>query len=129
MSWSYDVTALATSPKDQIRLRIGDTDESDPIMEDEEIMFYIGDNEEVTSSVLLSCVNACITRVSGLPEYKLGPYSESHKARLDAWQAIKATLEANAYSQHAPISEPPTTAPIFSYDFMSSHCCGGGARE
>jgi len=51
MSWSYDVTALATSLKDQIRLRIGDTDESDPIMQDEEITFYVGDNEGWTRTV------------------------------------------------------------------------------
>lgn len=129
MSWSYDVATLADNIKDQIRLRIGDTDESDPVLQDEEIMYYMGESEELTSNILLQCVNACITRISSLPDYKLGPYSESNQARIDAWKAIKEELEANAYSQHAPISEPPTTSPIFSYDFMSRHCCGGGLNE
>lgn len=129
MSWSYDINALATSLKDQVRLKIGDTDESAPILQDEEIIFYIGDKEEVTSSVLLSCINACITRIGGLPEYKLGPYSETHKARLDMWRELKAHIDANVYSQHAPISEAPTTKPIFEYDLMSRHCCGGVLNE
>lgn len=127
--WSYEINSLETSLKDQIRLRIGDTDESDPVMQDEEIMFYIGNNETITSSVLLQCLEVCITRISSLPEYQLGPYSESHKARLENWNHIKNDLKTLSFSQHAPMSSPPTTEPIFGYDIMSSHCCGGNPNE
>lgn len=38
MTWSYDVTDLATSEKDQIRLEVGDTDERAQLLQDEEIL-------------------------------------------------------------------------------------------
>lgn len=129
MSWSYDVAALPISVKDQIRLRLGDTDEVDPVMQDEEIQYYIGDSNVLTDSILLNCLDACIIRISGLPDYQLGPYSESHQARLNAWNALKKELESQAHSQHAPISEAPTTAPIFGYDLMSVACCAGGGNS
>ena len=124
MSWSYDVTALQTSVKDQIRLKLGDTDENDPVLCDEEIAFYVGDATELNNSLLLQCIDACLSKIAGLPEYKLGPYQESHEGRLSLWKSMKADIEATMASQHAPVSKNPTTAPIFSYDIMSTHCCG-----
>ncbi|WP_407146251.1 hypothetical protein [Bradyrhizobium sp. ORS 86] len=41
MTWTYDVTALATSAKDNVRLLIGDTDETDPQLQDEEIAYFL----------------------------------------------------------------------------------------
>lgn len=124
MSWSYDVAALQTSLKDQIRLKLGDTDETDPVLQDEEIMFYVGDATELSEGLLVRCIDACLSKIAGLPEYKLGPYQESHAGRLSMWKAMKDELEANAFSQHSPVSKNPITAPIFSYDLMSTHCCG-----
>ena len=124
MSWSYDVTALDTSLKDQVRLCLGDTDEEDPVLQDEEIGFYIGEAEVLTPRILLNCINSCMAKVAGIPDYKLGPYEEKHSNRLDMWKNLKAELESDAYSMNAPLSKHPTTAPIFRYDIMSVHCCG-----
>lgn len=124
MSWSYNVEELDTSLKDQIRLKLGDTDENDPILQDEEIMYYVGSAEEVTSELLIKCVTACISRLGSLPEYKLGPYEEKHSNRLATLKALKDELENEENSLHSPVSKHPTTAPIFYYDLMSTHCCG-----
>lgn len=124
MSWSYDVSTLASNLKDQVRLRLGDTDEADPVLQDEEIYLYLGEATELTPSLLVKCLDACLAKVAGLPDYKLGPYQENHSNRLSMWKALKDELEAAMQSQHAPLSKNPTTAPIFRYDIMSTHCCG-----
>lgn len=38
MTWTYDPTQLADSEKDRVRLEIGDTDEGDQLLQDEEIL-------------------------------------------------------------------------------------------
>lgn len=37
MTWQYNVADLATSPRDQVRLEIGDTNPLNPLLQDEEI--------------------------------------------------------------------------------------------
>lgn len=37
MAWTYNTSTLATSEKDQVRLEIGDTDSTAPLLQDEEI--------------------------------------------------------------------------------------------
>ena len=41
MTWTYDETALGTSPKDEIRLLIGDTNPNEPLISDEAIAFLL----------------------------------------------------------------------------------------
>lgn len=41
MTWSYDLAALATNKKNQVRLLIGDTVATSPQMQDEEIAFAL----------------------------------------------------------------------------------------
>lgn len=126
MSWSYDPTKLKDSPIDQIRLLIGDTDEGDPLLQDEEIQFYINQFPNDINRAALASVNVIITRICSTPDYTLGPYSESNSSRLKAFQSIKAELDAKITGYNAPAMETPTTQPIFGYDMMSVHCCIGG---
>ena len=53
MSWSYDATQLAISVKDQVRLLIGDTNELEPLIEDEELMFYVDQHPGDTARAAL----------------------------------------------------------------------------
>lgn len=50
MSWSYNPTDLVTSTAsgrlNTVRLLIGDTDESDPLLSDEEIVFSLGQTND-----------------------------------------------------------------------------------
>lgn len=41
MVWTYNLTTIATTPKDQVRLQIGDTVSTSPQLQDEEINFYL----------------------------------------------------------------------------------------
>ena len=42
MTWSYTPGTIATVPKDQVRLLIGDTNPNQPHLQDEEIRFLLG---------------------------------------------------------------------------------------
>ena len=126
MSWSYDSSALATSIKDQIRLLIGDTNETEPFIEDEEINFYIGQHPNDATRAALDCVNVIITRITSTPDYTLGPYSESKASRLSAFRSIKASLEKQTIGYQPPLMQQPTTSPIFKYGIASETCCIGG---
>lgn len=123
MSWTYDPTILQDSPKDQIRLLIGDTLESDPLLQDEEIQFYIGQYPNDVKRAALASVNVIITRICSTPDYTLGPYSESNGSRLKAFQSVKAELDAQVIGYNSPLANTPTTESIFSYDMMSAQCC------
>lgn len=41
MTWTYNLAALATAPLSQVRLLIGDTDIANPLLQDEEINFFL----------------------------------------------------------------------------------------
>lgn len=53
MTWTYDI-ALATA-KDQIRSLIGDTDSTDPLLQDEEIAFYATQESGVYRQAAACC--------------------------------------------------------------------------
>lgn len=42
MTWTYDLTTIATAPVAQVRLLVGDTDSNDELLQDEEITYVIG---------------------------------------------------------------------------------------
>lgn len=126
MSWSYDATQLATSPKDQIRLLIGDTNSDDPLIQDEEVNYYIDQHPNDNARAALACVNVIITRITSTPDYTLGPYSESNASRLKAFRSIKAQLEKDAISFQPPLMNEPTTTSIFHYGIAAESCCVGG---
>jgi hypothetical protein len=54
-NWTYYPTKLATSPKDQVRLLIGDTVSTDPQMQDEEINFYLTQRASVWGAAAECC--------------------------------------------------------------------------
>lgn len=126
MSWSYDATQLEISVKDQIRLLIGDTNENEPLMEDEEIMFYVDQHPDDITRAALNCVCTIITRITSMPDYKLGPYSESNASRLKAFRSVKAQLEKQITGYQPPLMQQPTTTPVFKYGVTSETCCIGG---
>lgn len=129
MSWSYDATQLASSIKDQVRLLIGDTNAQDPLIEDEELLFYVDQHPDDTNRAALACINTIITRITNTPDYTLGPYSESNASRLKAFRSIKAQLEKQATSYQPPLMQQPTTSSIFKYGVGSKTCCIGGVEH
>lgn len=118
MSWTYDVTTLQTSIKDQIRLYIGDTDPDNPMLQDEEIEFYISQNPDNVLKATLQCVNSVLSRLSAMPSYTLGPYSEDNSDRISSLETLKTEIEKQTFAA-APFSKATTTDPLFIYNLFS----------
>lgn len=82
MSWSYSGNP-STSKKDACRFALADTDEAQPIMQDEEIQYLIdtfGNNEDM---LLYQLFNRAATLFARDIKRSLGPQSEDPTSRID----------------------------------------------
>ena len=120
MAWTYNPNCLSISKKDQVRFKLGDTVEADGLLQDEEIEFLL---TQAGGDVLQASVQGCasiISLLSGIVDFKIGPYSESQSNRLNAYQNMYTRLQAQAARINSPVAESPTTDPVFHYDMMST---------
>lgn len=73
--WTYDPSDLNNTTeegrKNIVRLLVGDTDQSDPQLEDEEILFALGDNNNRLYSAAVMCVNLILSKYSRLVTIEL----------------------------------------------------------
>lgn len=112
MSWNYSGNP-ADSKKDQLRFLSGDTNEHEPILQDEEIQYLIteyGDNEDALRYHLFNTVATVFARDI---KRSLGPQSEDPTERLKFYRE-----QANLYRSKlsvAGISLPKYSHPkVFS---------------
>jgi hypothetical protein len=92
-TWTYD--ADFTTVKDQIRFLIGDTDESDPLLEDSEIEFM----SSMSSSVHIAAAKACraiAVKLGRQVDYSIGDLSEKLSQRAAAYLQMAMQLDADA---------------------------------
>jgi hypothetical protein len=89
--WSYD-TALATQ-KDQVRLRIGDTDPIDEQLQDEEINYLISIAGASVDAVALLACDVLIAKYSRYVDESMDGTSLSHSQRLKAYQMLRSQIE------------------------------------
>lgn len=120
MSWSYDPVRLATSKRDQVRFKLGDTIEEDALLQDEEIDFLLLEaHDDVMRASIQGCL-AIISVLSGAVDFKIGPYSESQGTRLQSYRTLYSRLLAQEIGVKPPIAQTPTTSAIFHYDMMTT---------
>lgn len=86
MSWSYS-NDPSESPLDAARFLLGDTDEENPIFEDEEIQYMIDlyPNENERYYKLFS---VAATKFARTIKRSLGPQSEDPSSRLNFFQSM-----------------------------------------
>ena len=123
MSWSYDPALLLDSKKDQVRFKLGDTNPDSPVLEDEEIDFLLVQSGDDVLRATISACDGIISKISSIPDFRIGPYSESQGNRLSAYRSLRATLTAQLARLNAPIAHSPSTDQIFHYDMMVSGGC------
>lgn len=88
MTWSYSITTLAATPKDQVRLLIGDTLTTDPQMQDEEIAYYLTQRSSVYGAAA-ECCRTLQARFSRSVDQKGGD-TETKYSQLAKAYGIKA---------------------------------------
>ena len=94
MAWTYDPTLAR--PLDLIRLLIGDTDASDPLLQDEEILSLLS----LEGSVELAAARACdaiVARFSRLADVSAGGVSIQASQRAEAYRQRAAELRQRAF--------------------------------
>ncbi len=90
MTWTYDVSDLATSQKDQVRLMIGDTYSGDPQMQDEEILFWITQRSSIIGAAA-ECCRVLATKFSRSVDQAAGDTKAAYSQMAKAY-AVRATM-------------------------------------
>lgn len=113
MSWSYSGDP-STSPLDQIRFTIGDTQEGMPLIQDEEIFFVLDKYNQDVQLASIHCLEGIVIKLAGQVDYTIGP---EHVAAGNRYKNYLANLErlkkdlTKGYT--APINTGPTGPSCF----------------
>jgi len=100
MVWNYSGDP-GSSDRDAIRFLIGDTDELDPLIQDEEIAWVLLENPDVrlAGAVVLRALAAKLSRQG---DKRVGEVSESASQMAEAFSARADELESQAMSLALP---------------------------
>ena len=80
MTWSYDLTKLGENGKDAVRLLVEDTDESTKLVEDEEIIFALGQGGMFrAASIVCRSISAKLARKVSVMNKESGIFDEMQK--------------------------------------------------
>lgn len=99
MTWTYTVTDLATSAKDQVRRMIGDVISSDQQIADEEILFAISQRSSVYGAAADCCryIAAQFSRKADLVTQGAGgSLKTNYSQQARAYAAMAATFEGKS---------------------------------
>jgi len=119
MTWSYD-TSLATD-KDKVRFYIGDTDQTDQLLQDEEINFLLTE----TTNVLLAAsraAKAVAAKFSRQADKAVGDLRISLSQKAQAYTTLAADLEKRALTSSAyPTWQEPEEEARFELGMMENN--------
>lgn len=103
MTWSYNTNLLNTNPKDAVRLLIGDTQDCDKQMQDEEINYIYGIRGSLYGTAA-DCCRALAARFSRFVDQQAGTsklfYSQMAKAY--STKAIEFDTKAAVFGSAMP---------------------------
>lgn len=102
MAWSYSGDPK-TSPKDEVRFILGDTDAIDPILSDEEIEYTLELSDNNVQRAAAEACSKIIAKYVREVDYTIGPESVKAGQRLDNWRRLLADIESKLVSNAAPI--------------------------
>jgi hypothetical protein len=98
MTWSYDLSTIATTPKDQVRFLIGDTISADPQLADEEINWTITQEADVYQSGA-SCCDRLASFYARQVDTDVGPTKLSASQRTKVYTKLAIQLRVKAFSR------------------------------
>lgn len=95
MTWTYSITDLATSQKDQVRLLIGDTVTSDQQLQDEEIDYMLT-RRGSTYGAAAECCRSLQAKFSRSVDYTAAGTKSSYSQLAKAYGVKAAEFEAKS---------------------------------
>lgn len=93
MSWTYDLTQIATNILYQVRLLIGDTDSTDEQLQDEEINYFVSVEGQSPYKVAIACTQAIIGKYSRLVDQSAADLRLSYSERLKSYKGLLEELK------------------------------------
>lgn len=124
MSWSYSKDP-ASSSKDAVRYLVGDTQEDEAFVTDEEIMWVLGETPNIYSAASSVALNLSAYFATQAQQIKVGPLVEIFSKRSEYYTVIAKNLELKASRSSSVISFSGTTSKsanftIGMHDFIST---------
>ncbi len=104
MTFTYDLSKLGEDDISTMRLALGDTDENDSFLSDEEIIYLITQASTFNLQVA-KCCRAIVAKVSHQVKYKAGDFSEDPTGLIKKYEDM-----ALKYERLASGSYPWTSA-------------------
>lgn len=103
MTWTYKPEELDSSLLFQVRSLIGDVEEDDPLLQDEEILFALEMSCDDVIRAAISCCDSISARFLKQSNFKLGPYSVDLSRRSYAYKSLARELRNKLASSGGPI--------------------------
>lgn len=116
MSWTYSGNP-SSSDKDAVRFLIGDTDETFPLVQDEEIQFALGTEANVYAAAA-KCCEALAARFSREADRRMGSVSVQSSQKASAYKEMARDLRKKAGLGNLPYSGASDSAPVFTKGMM-----------
>src|ERR1700730_18670600 len=95
MTWTYDISDLATSSLDQVRFVLGDTVPSDPQLQDEEINYVLAQRSSVYGAAAMCC-RTLASKYSRSADQKAGDTQVWYSQIAKGYELRAIELEAAA---------------------------------
>ena len=97
-TWTYSGDPSASN-LDEVRFIIGDTDENDPLLSNEEIMYRVNaDGGRTVTAAAILCCDDIVAQTAKKMDKSLGPLSLSYVARHENYIKLAKRLRAtNSY--------------------------------
>lgn len=128
MSWSYDPATLATSELYQVRFLVGDTNESDPLLQDEEINYLLSINQTVVATAIACCERISAT-FARLVDHRLGPLSVSNSQKSAHYARLARQLTQDTARYNTPTMSADQHEAIFDKEMMKNNMFGCGGNH
>lgn len=109
MAWSYSGDPTS-SPKDEIRFLIGDTDEADPVLQDGEILYVLDEHGGSVPRAAIAACEAAIAKLARSADMSSGVTSVSLSQRRQGMEALLSQLKRQVARRPQILvggSEPP----------------------
>lgn len=88
---------MALSKLEQVRLQIGDVDEEEQYLDDDQIMFFLQDNSNVVLDASIACLEVIIASIALAPaQLKVGAITEYAPEIAGLENRLKALKEKKA---------------------------------
>lgn len=91
MAWSYSGDPR-NSPKDQVRILVGDTDETDQLLQDGEIYYFLDMYSQAPLNAAIRACEVIQAKFSRMVDETVGSVRISFSQRMDAMNKLKTSL-------------------------------------